>query len=166
MQSGEPNSSPILSPILSPDKNCDDFFFVCVCVCVVVVCDHPSCACLGIEFKILESFQVEPTAQSQCTAKDLKKSFIFHYTYPLEYRENGNPMPPNEVGFWSLNKRNYGSNYPPKDLTPPPEGAHAGAAFITKAWTEAIGNQSEAIWKQSTVTLGTIGWMPKVSPLR
>ena len=139
---------------------------VCVCVCVVVVCDHPSCACLGIEFKILESFQVEPTAQSQCTAKDLKKSFIFHYTYPLEYRENGNPMPPNEVGFWSLNKRNYGSNYPPKDLTPPPEGAHAGAAFITKAWTEAIGNQSEAIWKQSTVTLGTIGWMPKVSPLR
>ena len=87
---------------------------------------------------------------------------IFHYTYPLEFQESGQPMPPNEVGYWSLNKRYYGSAYPPRHLDDPPKGAHDCAFFVTRAWTEAGANQSAHIWKQANVALGTIGRRPKV----
>ena len=120
-----------------------------------------SCACLGIEFKLLPKFQIEPVAQTQCTAADLKSHSIFHFTYPLEFNLDGKPMPSFEVGYWSLNKRNYGHSYPPKFLDPPPQGSHAGAFFLRNAWMEASKNQTR-VWKQAPVTLGTIGWRPEI----
>ncbi len=121
-----------------------------------------SAACLQIKFKILEDFQIEPTAATPCTAEDLKKNFIFHYTYPLEFDESGEAMPPHQVGYWSLNKRNYASTYPPRELEPPPEGAHAGAFYLREAWLEAIKHQTDNIWIQAPVTIGTVGWKPRM----
>ncbi|QDZ18669.1 hypothetical protein HOP50_02g11720 [Chloropicon primus] len=120
-----------------------------------------SAACLDIKFKVLEEFQVEPTAATPCSSKDLESNFIFHYTYPLEFDESGEPMPPNEVGYWSLNKRNYGAAYPPRNLELPPAGSSDCAFYLTRAWTDAINNQSQGVWHQAPVTLGTIGWKPK-----
>ena len=121
-----------------------------------------SAACLRIKFKVLDEFQVDPTAETPCSHDDLRENYIFHYTYPLEFREDGRPMPPNQVGHWSLNKRNYGASYPPRSLAEPPKGAHDCAFYLTRAWVEAIVGQRQSAWKQAPVTLGTVGWRPKV----
>ncbi len=58
------------------------------------------------------------------------------------------------------------SRYPPSELERPPEGAHAGAFFLTEAWVETIAaikrESPVGTWQQAAVTMGTIGWMPEV----
>ena len=89
-------------------------------------------------------------------AKDFHKSaYIFHYTYGIEYTLKGKPQGVNQIGEWSLDKRHYGSDYPPKNLEPPPEGAIALAYWLLDAWNEASANIET--WPLSK-SMGTIGW--------
>ena len=81
--------------------------------------------------------------------------YIFHYTYGIEYRLDGRPQGPNQIGAWSLDKRHYGGAYPPRGLQPPPDGASDGATWLCAAWNEASRNIPS--WPK-TRALGTIGW--------
>ena len=49
----------------------------------------------------------------------------------------GRPQGVNQIGEWSLDKRHYGGDYPPRQLQPPPRGANAAARWLLGAWNEA-----------------------------
>jgi len=61
-----------------------------------------------------------------------KLAYIFHYTYGIEYTLEGKPQGINQIGEWSLDKRHYGSDHPPKGLQMPPQGANAPAFWLAK----------------------------------
>ena len=102
------------------------------------------------------SFQIEGGAGISARAGKERGAFIFHYTYGIEYTLGGRPQGPNQIGEWSLDKRHYGAQYPPRDLQPPPPGAADGARWLLDAWNEA--SAQIATWPVDTKALGTIGW--------
>jgi hypothetical protein len=112
-------------------------------------------AVLGIRHTLVPSFQLEPGGHA--ARQRLDGAFIFHYTYGIELDSGGAGV--GGIGDWSLDKRHYGSAYPPKNLTMPPRRhgteAHLPAEWLTRAWNEA----STAIptWPE-TRALGTYGW--------
>ena len=83
------------------------------------------------------------------------KAYIFHYTYGIEYRLDGNPQGTNQIGEWSLDKRHYGADHPPRNLQGPPDGANAAAYWLLNAWNE--GSAGTPTWPESK-SMGTIGW--------
>ena len=74
---------------------------------------------------------------------------FFEYTFP------GRPQGINQIGEWSLDKRHYGGDYPPRALQPPPDGANPAARWLCAAWNEASANI--ASWPLSR-SMGTVGW--------
>ena len=113
---------------------------------------------------MLRNFQTEGGSLTS-VAKDFHKSaYIFHYTYGIEYTLKGKPQGVNQIGEWSLDKRHYGSDYPPKNLEPPPEGANALAYWLLDAWNEASANIES--WPLSK-SMGTIGWRrERITPVQ
>ena len=73
-------------------------------------------ASVGVRHRIIRSFQIEPGAHAQTREGFEKDSYIFHYTYGIEYRLNGQPQGFNTIGEWSLDKRHYGGSYPPRKV--------------------------------------------------
>ena len=114
--------------------------------------------------QVLRNFQTEGGSLTS-VAKDFHKSaYIFHYTYGIEYTLKGKPQGVNQIGEWSLDKRHYGSDYPPKNLEPPPEGANALAYWLLDAWNEASANIES--WPLSK-SMGTIGWRrERITPVQ
>ena len=113
-------------------------------------------ASVGVVHNVMPGLMLE--ASSLTTYVDPKfteKHYIFHYTYGIEYTMEGQPQGVNNIGEWSLDKRHYGSDHPPRHLQPPPKGANAAAFWLLNAWNEA----SAAIpdWPTSH-SMGTIGW--------
>ncbi len=106
-------------------------------------------AALGIRHRVRRDFQQEPSGGYA----SLGDTYIFHYTYGVELSmKTGRPMA--GIGEWSIDKRHYGSAYPPRNLQPPP-ARHAVAEFLHAAWNEATSNISA--WPE-TLALGTVGW--------
>ena len=112
-------------------------------------------ASLGLQHDVLHTFQVEGGAGISADAAKSRGVYIFHYTYGIEYRLDGRPQGPNQIGAWSLDKRHYGAAYPPRGLQPPPDGASDGATWLCAAWNEA--SQNIPTWPK-TRALGTVGW--------
>eukprot|EP00854_Cymbomonas_tetramitiformis_P028544 gene28544-35401_t len=99
-------------------------------------------ASVGIRHQLFSEFQCEPGTASRISPGYLKKYFIHHYTYGSEYTLNGANML-NTIGEWSLDKRHYGSSYPPRNLKGPPHAAaerNYAALWLTNAWNEAMDN--------------------------
>eukprot|EP00241_Pyramimonas_parkeae_P000849 CAMPEP_0114234288 /NCGR_PEP_ID=MMETSP0058-20121206/5632_1 /TAXON_ID=36894 /ORGANISM="Pyramimonas parkeae, CCMP726" /LENGTH=558 /DNA_ID=CAMNT_0001345963 /DNA_START=47 /DNA_END=1723 /DNA_ORIENTATION=- len=113
---------------------------------------------LGIKHTVLDKFQIEPANLNQLGPNFWKDYYIFHYTYGIEYTMHGEPML-NTIGEWSLDKRHYGSSYPPRNLQPPPnEGTaknNAAAFWLVNAFNEATAAIPD--WPDYP-TLGTVGW--------
>ena len=63
--------------------------------------------------------------------------------------------PRRHVGEWSLDKRHYGADHPPRRLQLPPDGANAAAFWLTRAWNEASAGIPS--WPDSH-SMGTVGW--------
>jgi hypothetical protein len=112
-------------------------------------------AAMKVEHDVLRSFQVEGGAGISASHAKSAGTYIFHYTYGIEYTMGGRPQGPNQIGEWSLDKRHYGGAYPPRLLQPPPAGASDGALWLLEAWNEASANIAN--WP-STKALGTVGW--------
>ena len=73
----------------------------------------------------------------------------------IEYTTGGEPQGINNIGEWSLDKRHYGGDHPPKHLQPPPAKANAAAFWLLEAWNEASAGTPG--WPDSK-SMGTIGW--------
>ena len=115
-----------------------------------------ACGSLGIRHRLVNNFQVEHGALARHIADDFHtKAYIFHYTYGIEYRLDGNPQGTNQIGEWSLDKRHYGADHPPRNLQGPPDGANAAAYWLLNAWNE--GSAGTPTWPESK-SMGTIGW--------
>ena len=112
-------------------------------------------ASVGVKHKLIRDFQVEHGASARPAADFDQHAYIFHYTYGIEYTMSGRPQGINQIGEWSLDKRHYGGDYPPRQLQPPPEGANAAAYWLLNAWNEA--SAAIADWPHSK-SMGTIGW--------
>jgi hypothetical protein len=112
-------------------------------------------ASLGIQHKVLDRFQVEGGAGISASRARAAGTYIFHYTYGIEYTLSGRPQGVNQIGEWSLDKRHYGAAYPPRKLQLPPAGASDGATWLCDAFNEASGNIST--WPK-TRAIGTVGW--------
>lgn len=113
-------------------------------------------ASLGIKHKVVKSFQVEYGSLTPHVPEEFTNlAYIFHYTYGIEYTMEGKPQGINQIGEWSLDKRHYGNDHPPRNLQLPPKGANAAAFWLTKAWNEA--SAGIANWPDSH-SMGTIGW--------
>jgi len=112
-------------------------------------------ASVGIKHRLVRDFQVEHGSNARPAEDFDQHSYIFHYTYGIEYTMAGRPQGVNQIGEWSLDKRHYGGDYPPRNLQPPPTGANAAARWLLGAWNEA----SAAIptWPVSK-SMGTVGW--------
>ena len=80
---------------------------------------------LGIRHTVWNEFQTEPSALWHRDLENDPK--IYHYTFGLEFTSDGIPV--STIGDWSLDKRHYMGNYPPRNLKPPP--ACAGKAAHT-----------------------------------
>jgi len=107
-------------------------------------------ASIGIRHRIVHDFQVEYGSLNRDVPDDFyDKAYIFHYTYGIEYTLNGRPQGVHQIGEWSLDKRHYGADHPPRGR------ANAAARWLCSAWNEA----SAAIpgWPESH-SMGTIGW--------
>ena len=115
-------------------------------------------ASLGIRHRIVPSFQIEPNAYARTSDDFHTKSYIFHYTYGIEYKLDGMPQGFNTIGEWSLDKRHYGGAYPPPNLEPPPrEGAvNPSTRWLHAAWNDAIAEAGDT-WP-NTNAMGTVGW--------
>jgi len=113
-------------------------------------------ASLGIRHTIIPSYQIEPNAYAR-TAEDFHQhSYIFHYTYGIEYTLQGRPQGFNTIGEWSLDKRHYGGAYPPPNLDPPPDGVNPSTRWLWSAWNTAILAAGDT-WPD-TNAMGTVGW--------
>ncbi|KAL1519432.1 hypothetical protein AB1Y20_022955 [Prymnesium parvum] len=113
-------------------------------------------ASLGIKHRLVREMQVEASSLSHNIPVDFPKmAYIFHYTYGIEYTADGKPQGINQIGEWSLDKRHYGGDHPPRNLEPPPDGANAAARWLLNAWNEASANIPN--WPQSK-SMGTYGW--------
>ena len=86
-----------------------------------------ACARVGIKHYVWQQFQIEPSStwHQNVTIED---PFIYHYTFGVEYSQDGIPMV-GAVGEWSLDKRHYFGAPPPKDLQTPPECAQECAWY-------------------------------------
>lgn len=113
-------------------------------------------ASLGIRHRIVPSFQIEPNAYARTGDDFHEHSYIFHYTYGIEYTLAGRPQGFNTIGEWSLDKRHYGGAYPPPNLDPPPEGVNPSTRWLWNAWNTAIIAAGDT-WPQ-TNAMGTVGW--------
>ena len=109
----------------------------------------------GVRHEVVSTFQVEGGAGISAKHAQARGTYIFHYTYGLEYTLGGRPQGVNQIGEWSLDKRHYGGAYPPRQLTPPPAGASDGAVWLLEAFNEA--SAGIPAWP-STKSIGTIGW--------
>lgn len=89
-------------------------------------------ASLGIRHKIVPSFQIEPNAYARTDDDFHERSYIFHYTYGIEYRLDGRPQGFNTIGEWSLDKRHYGGAYPPAKLERPPDAANPSSKWLLR----------------------------------
>ena len=113
-------------------------------------------ASLGVRHTIVPSFQIEPNAYARTGEDFHTRSYIFHYTYGIEYTLKGTPQGFNTIGEWSLDKRHYGGAYPLPNLDPPPEGANPSTRFPWDAWNSAILAAGDT-WPK-TNAMGTISW--------
>ena len=120
-------------------------------------------ASVGIKHKVLPELQTEASSLTRHVPADFpERHFLFHYTYGIEYTLGGEPQGINQIGEWSLDKRHYGGDHPPRHLTPPPESANAAAVWLLKAWNEASAGIPD--WPKSH-SMGTIGWRrTKITP--
>ena len=109
----------------------------------------------GIVHEVLPTFQLEGGAGISAKQAQARGTYIFHYTYGLEYTLGGRPQGVNQIGEWSLDKRHYGGAYPPRKLQPPPAGASDGAEWLLDAFNEA--SAGIPAWPE-TKSIGTIGW--------
>ncbi|KAL3924150.1 MAG: hypothetical protein SGPRY_004000 [Prymnesium sp.] len=107
-------------------------------------------ASLHINHRVLGQFQVEGGAGIGVP----RDRYIFHYTYGIEYSLSGKPQT-GRIGEWSLDKRHYGTSYPPRNLRPPPDSASDGAKWLLHAFNEA--SAGIEAWPL-TKALGTVGW--------
>lgn len=113
-------------------------------------------ASLGIKHKLVRNFQVEFGSLNRNVPEDFyRQAYIFHYTYGIEYTLQGQPQGINQIGEWSLDKRHYGADHPPRALRAPPEGANAAARWLCSAWNEASAGIER--WPVSK-SMGTLGW--------
>ena len=120
-------------------------------------------ASVGIKHNVMRELQTEASSLTHSVPEDFPtKYFLFHYTYGIEYTMGGEPQGINNIGEWSLDKRHYGGDHPPRGLTPPPKGANAAARWLLAAWNEASASIPD--WPKSH-SMGTIGWRrTKISP--
>ena len=113
-------------------------------------------ASLGIRHQIVRGFQIEPNAYARTSSTFHEASYIFHYTYGIEYKLDGSPQGFNTIGEWSLDKRHYGGAYPPPNLDSPPDGANPSSRWLWYAWNSAILAAGDT-WPP-TNAMGTVGW--------
>ena len=99
---------------------------------------------LGIKHRVLDAFQYEggsignrerpliwPVGPTPVTPERAEMPYyILHYTYGIEYSAEGLPMEL-QVGEWSLDKRHYMGQHPPKGLLTPPKCAHDRAHVLS-----------------------------------
>jgi len=113
-------------------------------------------ASLGVKHRLVRNFQVEYGASAGRIPPEFPTlSYIFHYTYGIEYTLQGRPQGVMQIGEWSLDKRHYGADHPPRGLQLPPDGANAAAFWLTRAWNEA--SAGIPAWPDSH-SMGTVGW--------
>ena len=113
-------------------------------------------ASVGVKHNVMRDLQIEASSLTQrVDPKFTSENYIFHYTYGIEYTMDGRPQGVNQIGEWSLDKRHYGSDHPPRRLQPPPTAANAAAFWLLEAWNEA--SAGIATWPTSH-SMGTIGW--------
>jgi len=112
-------------------------------------------ASVGIKHRLVHELQVEASSLSHIGADFSQTAYIFHYTYGIEYTAAGRPQGVNQIGEWSLDKRHYGGDHPPRHLEPPPAGANAAAVWLLNAWNEA--SAGIVAWPKSK-SMGTYGW--------
>ncbi|KAL1504143.1 hypothetical protein AB1Y20_010552 [Prymnesium parvum] len=112
---------------------------------------------LGIRHTVWNEFQAEPSALWH---RDLETDpRIYHYTFGLEFTTDGIPV--RSVGDWSLDKRHYMSEYPPRALQPPPKCAGKAAVTLHALFNEATAALRD--WPQSRAK-GTHGWAQTSDP--
>jgi len=114
-------------------------------------------ASLGIKHRLVHEMQIEASSLTRHVDADFDtKFYIFHYTYGIEYRlSDGEPQGINQIGEWSLDKRHYGNDHPPRLLEEPPTNANAAAFWLLRAWNEASAGIPD--WPASK-SMGTVGW--------
>ena len=113
-------------------------------------------ASVGIKHKVMSELQTEASSLTRSVPDDFaSRHYLFHYTYGIEYTLQGEPQGINQIGEWSLDKRHYGGDHPPRHLAPPPKGANAAAIWLLNAWNEASAGIAD--WPHSH-SMGTIGW--------
>lgn len=106
---------------------------------------------LGVRHIVWQDFQTEPSSlwHSQLDGDP----HIYHYTFGLEYTSDG--LPVTSVGEWSLDKRHFMADYPPRQLAAPPMCAGKAAATLTAYFNEA--SAADPKWPASQ-SRGTLGW--------
>lgn len=94
-------------------------------------------ASLGIKHRLVHEMQIEASSLTRHVDADFDtKFYIFHYTYGIEYRlSDGEPQGINQIGEWSLDKRHYGNDHPPRLLEEPPTNANAAAFWLLRTCT-------------------------------
>jgi len=114
-------------------------------------------ASLGIKHRLVHEMQIEASSLTRHVDADFDtKFYIFHYTYGIEYRlSDGEPQGINQIGEWSLDKRHYGNDHPPRLMEEPPPNANAAAFWLLRAWNEASAGIPD--WPVSK-SMGTVGW--------
>lgn len=103
-------------------------------------------AAMGVRHELVPHFQCEGNMGGT-----IHTAYLHHYTHSIDYTVRAAD---GGFFFWSLNKRQYDTYYPPRDLEPPPDGASEEAFWLLDAWNEASGNLST--WPSSPTANGTI----------
>ena len=95
---------------------------------------------VGVKHFAWQQIQIEPSAawHQDVNSQD---PYIYHYTFGVEYNLDGTPVVGGK-GAWSLDKRNYYGQAPPKQLSPPPECAQQCAWEWRRLFNEATANMS------------------------
>ena len=82
-------------------------------------------------------------------------TYIFHYTYGIEYTLTGQRQGVNQIGEWSLDKRHdMERRTRPKNLQKPPEGASDGAVWLLDAFNEAMPTYQRGRRQRRSAQLG------------
>ena len=97
--------------------------------------------------------EITPRSRRDCTRRAVVRPLPRSITCP--------PQGIYQIGEWSLDKRHYGSDHPPRALRPPPPRANAAAFWLTNAWNDASANIEN--WPRSK-SMGTIGWRRNKAP--
>ncbi|XP_010525938.1 PREDICTED: uncharacterized protein LOC104803643 [Tarenaya hassleriana] len=93
-----------------------------------------SSALHGVSNILRKDFMIQPPWDAE-----VGKTYIIHYTYGCDFDRKGN-MTPGKIGEWRFDKRSYGNEPPPRNLTLPPPGVPESVVTLVKMVNEATAN--------------------------